>query len=243
MLQSLEILLLKGIEYDISLEWIFGIPLIIAALAFLAIQFIKKQNTVLPGLIALSIFFIEGYHIFNSDEAVRFIQGLLTSLQTPLGSATQFSYFGFILEPLFSFFVAPLGYRHFHEEIIFVFFLTYFIFVCRHSWNQYKVDGVILGDVSITSHFSADTSARPTRSEDNELGSGDLASTDMIAQWTKKSGDKGDTILPATELRGAEGVAFKSADLIIPREQRNRHILTIATVSYTHLTLPTILLV
>ena len=68
---------------------------------------------------------------------------------------------------------------------------------------------------------------RPNRSKTNELGSGDLASTKQIKKWLVAA-DKYDTKLPVTDLRGSSGIAAKTGELIIPRGQRNRHILIIA---------------
>ncbi len=68
---------------------------------------------------------------------------------------------------------------------------------------------------------------RPSRSRTNELGSGDLAPKSVILKWTTEN-DEFDTKLPVEDLRGSEGVAVKKGYLIIPREQRNRHILVIA---------------
>ncbi|MCB0322619.1 MAG: type IV secretory system conjugative DNA transfer family protein, partial [Bdellovibrionales bacterium] len=68
---------------------------------------------------------------------------------------------------------------------------------------------------------------RPMRSKTNELGSSDLATTKQIKRWLTKN-DRYDTALPVTDLRGSAGVGVKSGMLVIPREERNRHILIIA---------------
>lgn len=68
---------------------------------------------------------------------------------------------------------------------------------------------------------------RPARSRTNELGSGDLAPKSLILNWTKDN-DEYDTKLPVRGLRGSEGIALKEGYLVIPREERNRHILIIA---------------
>jgi type IV secretory pathway TraG/TraD family ATPase VirD4 len=68
---------------------------------------------------------------------------------------------------------------------------------------------------------------RPSRSTSNELGSGDLAPKEVILEWTRDNDDY-DTKLPVEGLRGSDGVVLKKGYLVIPREQRNRHILVIA---------------
>ena len=68
---------------------------------------------------------------------------------------------------------------------------------------------------------------RPSRSRTNELGSGDLAKKEHIIPWTTPH-DEYDTVLPVKELRGSEGVVLKEGNLVIPREERNRHVLIIA---------------
>ncbi len=70
-------------------------------------------------------------------------------------------------------------------------------------------------------------SARPDRSMNNELGSSDFASKAMISKWLVRSGPL-DTVLPATDIRGSEGVAMKKGNLVLPVNERNRHVLIIA---------------
>jgi type IV secretory pathway TraG/TraD family ATPase VirD4 len=80
---------------------------------------------------------------------------------------------------------------------------------------------------TISKGFSA-SGRRPKRSKNNELGSGDLATNDQILEWTRPSGEKGDTKLKAEGLRGAQGVALQNGEIVIPREKRNRHVLIIS---------------
>ena len=90
--------------------------------------------------------------------------------------------------------------------------------------------GVLFGDLSLKAIFSDSTSRRPERSRSNELGSGDMASTEQIADWTKPTAQdpENDTKLPVKDLRGSEGLAFKTANLTISRDDRNKHILAVA---------------
>jgi len=68
---------------------------------------------------------------------------------------------------------------------------------------------------------------RPIRSITNELGSGDLANKLSIQKWCG-SKKKLTTSLSVRDLRGNDGVAVKKGNLVIPNEERNRHILVIA---------------
>jgi type IV secretion system protein VirD4 len=129
------------------------------------------------------------------------------------------------VEPLFSFFVGPADYRSVWEESIFVAVLVYLALVVVKITSSRESAGT-----GVPNPFSFLTSrgvARPTRSKTNELGSGDLASNQQITAWTQSKG-KHETVLAVTDLRGNQGVAFKQAQLIIPSNDRNRHILTIA---------------
>ena len=68
---------------------------------------------------------------------------------------------------------------------------------------------------------------RPSRSTSNELGSGDLATKAQIARWLGKK-ERYATALPVREIKGSDGLALKKGMLIIPADERNRHILVIA---------------
>jgi type IV secretion system protein VirD4 len=68
---------------------------------------------------------------------------------------------------------------------------------------------------------------RPSRSRSNELGSGDLAKRKVILSWCDEE-DADDTFLTVKDLQGSEGIAIKEGKLIIPREERNRHLLILS---------------
>lgn len=68
---------------------------------------------------------------------------------------------------------------------------------------------------------------RPTRSKDNELGSGDLARKEHIKHWLKPT-DELDTELPVTNIKGGDGIITKKGSIYIPNDERNRHVLIIA---------------
>lgn len=71
------------------------------------------------------------------------------------------------------------------------------------------------------------TIKRPKRSDDNELGAGNLATADLISPWFNKKVHL-DTHLHVEGIKGANGVYSDFKILSIPIEERNRHILAIA---------------
>jgi type IV secretory pathway TraG/TraD family ATPase VirD4 len=103
---------------------------------------------------------------------------------------------------------------------------VYLSLVVKVSLSEYKKNGDLFEKFSLRS-LLGQARHRPTRSRSNELGSGDFATTEQIAKWMRPNG-KGDTILHCTDLRGSEGTAFPQGKLVIPREERNKHILAIA---------------
>lgn len=68
---------------------------------------------------------------------------------------------------------------------------------------------------------------RPSRSETNELGSGDLATKQQLARWFMKRERLG-TSIPVHTVRASDGVAVKRGALVFPPDERNRHILFVA---------------
>lgn len=224
MFQFLEIQFLGAIQLFYSLPKAVGlITLGSIALILIFVQYIKRKETLLPGFGFLFFATAEILHFFFNQFVIDYIDQILASIQQPIASRLPVP----ILEPIFSIFIAHYQYRTIFEETFFVAFATYFAFMAYHSYQEYKKTGEIIGDISISSIVKKEVS-RPIRSKSNELGSGDLADTQQIAKWTKPSGKPGDTSLPVTDLRGSEGLAFKSARLIIPAGDRNRHILTVA---------------
>ena len=229
MLRIIEILLLNFVDWFYHLPVIAGLlTLGIGAVGCLMYQFVMAGNTTLvrsfmPGVVGLLLFIAEVLHLTDQERVIRFIDGTLTAMnQTGTGVAPLP-----IIEPLASLFIAPYQNRFVMEEALFVILLSYVAFVGRHAWTEYKKTGVIFGEISLSSLVKS-ANRRPQRSESNELGSGDLANTEQIASWTKPSGDPGDTVLYASDLRGTDGLAFKSAKLVLPREKRNRHVIIVA---------------
>jgi type IV secretory pathway TraG/TraD family ATPase VirD4 len=87
---------------------------------------------------------------------------------------------------------------------------------------------IVTSPVATVSRNFSSAGRRPKRSKNNELGSGDMASNEQILEWTRPSGEKGDTKLKVDGLRGAQGVALTTGELVIAREKRNRHVLIIS---------------
>lgn len=224
MLQLIEEIILIGLIQFYSLPGILSLTVLAAGtFILLFLQFTHRRTTFVPGVFAVVFFAGLAAHLISRDEMIRSLTTLLATIRTPHNSATSLG----VLEPLFSFFVASPEYRSLVEEVIAVMMMTYFGLVAKVSIVEYRKTGTIFGDLSLAGLLSKAGARRPNRSDSNELGSADLASTEQILQWTKPNG-KADTILQVTELRGSDGVAIKQGKLIIPREERNRHILFVA---------------
>jgi type IV secretion system protein VirD4 len=227
MLQFLEIQILTLIRAFYSTEPIWGLAtfgalgLVLLVVQFIA-QVIKKKETIVPGALGFLFVGVAILHLLSSAWVIAHINDLLAQMQTEHGTRSTIP----ILEPLFSLLVAPVRYRFLYEEILFVAFICYITSAAYHGYKEYKETGVVFGDMSLEGIFD-EQAKRPTRSDSNELGSGDLANNQQISKWVKPVGND-DTTLPVTDLRGSQGIAYKQANLIIPGEARNRHVLIIA---------------
>jgi hypothetical protein len=131
-------------------------------------------------------------------------------------------------EWLFHHAVAPFYRRTVFEESLFVSLILYLSSVSIIAYETYKKTGLLVGEMSLIDKLTEKRQHRPNRSEFNELGSGNLANTETIARWTKVKDPDLDTSLNCTDLRGSDGTAFRNAKLVIPTEERNRHILIVA---------------
>ncbi len=225
MIRHLEIAILEVLKWYYSTSWIFGLPMMLLILFLFLMQFSKQGRAIFPGVLALALTGLEYLHVFKPDLLTGYFDRAVIFLQMP--NAAAVSALPGPFEAIFSFLVAPQAVRFIPEETFFVVVLAYIALVVRCSIKEYHKTGVVIGDLSLKAVFKGEDS-RPVRSKLNELGSGDLADTEQIARWTKPSGQPADTCLPVTDLRGSEGISFKTADLVWPREERNRHILAIA---------------
>ena len=232
MLRELEIAFLHFVEWFYTLDPVVGLMTLgVAALALLITQFFITGNTTLgktfiPGALGLFFFVAEICHLTKAERVSVGARELAARLQDARAADEQLSPLP-VVEPLVEMFITPSSMRYVWEESLFIVLAGYLFLVGRHSWREYKKTGIIIGDLSVSS-LVKDKHRRPKRSMTNELGSGDLANTEQIANWTKPTGKAGDTALYVKELRGAEGIAFNQAKLILPREERNRHVLIVA---------------
>jgi type IV secretory pathway TraG/TraD family ATPase VirD4 len=232
MLRTLEILILELVAWFYSQGQVMGLlTLGVAAIACILAQFFITGNTTLgktflPGTLGLCFFVAEVFHFSSPDKVQAGAVHLIDTLKSE--SAVSLKPIPFTpLEELVSLLVAPAQSRFVFEESLFIVLFGYLLLVGRVSWQEYKKTGLLFGDMSFSS-LVKDSARRPKRSMTNELGSGDLANTEQIANWTKPTGKPGDTCLYVKELRGAEGISFNQAKLILPREERNRHVLVVA---------------
>ncbi len=226
MIQYLERLILSGLIEFYSLGILWGIfTLGIVTVVLLILQFQRQKETIIPGIFACTFGFLQFLHLFKQEVVRSKLTNLLELLGTPHNAVTPVTLFGINLEPIFTLLVAPVQARFLHEEMLFVLLATYLVFVVLVSIREYKKTGTLLGDLNFLPHRAA---RRPKRSQTNELGSGDLANEEQILNWTRPTGKSGDTTLPASDLRGSGGVALKQGRLILPAEERNRHVLIIA---------------
>ncbi len=211
-------------------SWIFGVPFFALIVYLLLQQFSKQAKSNFPthGVGAIILLVIELFHVFRSETSVQYFQNKIANLdvcpyESPLHEIP-------VLEPFFRIFVAPIESRSISEEVVFFLIATYIAFVLFDAYRDRK-NGVVTpaGGFSLSSIFGGvRDKSRPERSKSNELGSGDLASTEQILKLTRPSGAKGDTCLAVTDLRGADGIVLKSGNLYWPAEERNKHILAIA---------------
>jgi len=225
MFQWLEKLFLASIYEIYSLPAIFGV-LVFGSFAFvlLTIQFIHRNKKVMPGFFGLFFAIAALFHAFGAQKVRDWVTRTLAEMGQPLEVMHPLPSG---IEQIFEIFVAPSYLRTSFEEIAFVTIALYLLSVFYHGYREFKKTGIVLGDLSIAG-LSNNQAPRPKRSSTNELGSADLAKTDQIAQWTRDTGAKGNTVLHVTDLRGSEGIAFKQAKLVLPTEKRNQHILAVA---------------
>jgi type IV secretory pathway TraG/TraD family ATPase VirD4 len=130
------------------------------------------------------------------------------------------------IEPVFSVLFGSPEKRLIIIEVFFVFAVLYGYFVAIEALKR-RTGAQSVWQLIIRPFFGGGNKKRPSRSDTNELGSGNFATNDQILEWTKPTGP-GDTFFRVNDLQGANGLALKSGMLVIPKEQRNRHILIVA---------------
>lgn len=229
MLRSLELLFLDFIAWFYTLPAIAGlITLGVAAIGLLITQFIITSKSslgrsFLPGVVGVFLGVCEVIHLLTPQRMLTWVGNWTDVLQSSNGSLPGIP----LIEPLITLLIAPPESRFVLEECLVLLVTGYLGMVGYYSWQEYKKTGLVLGEMSVTNLMS-EKPRRPTRSKSNELGSGDLATTEQIAKWTKSSGKPGDTYLYVNELEGSEGRAFNQSKVILARGDRNRHVLVVA---------------
>jgi len=230
MIQQLELLIVQLLTWYFESGVICAIPAICLAIILMIKQFKCQNKNPLPGLSAVVLIAIEFAHIQDPSRPLHWLAEINDSILTPSGRQPM----PVLIEWLFTIFAGDPISRTFFDELVFVIILSYLIFFLKEGWKDYKISGTILGDFSIKSIVSGNVnnSSRPQRSDSNELGSGDLATTEQILRWTKHSAKESDraedTSLYVRDLQGSSGIALKSGELIWSAPERNRHILIIA---------------
>ena len=183
------------------------------------------KNVVIPGI--FGVLLLIGYVCYAFERQNAYAVSFLSSVREIFETSRGVLPLPLGFEQLFSIFIGPAQTRFVYEEFLGTLVFTYLGFVLYHSIIEYRKSGSIMGEISLES-LVGPKQARPKRSLSNELGSGDLATSDQIAKWTKPSGKSLDTVMHVADLRGSEGPLAKSAKFYIPNEERNRHMLTIA---------------
>jgi type IV secretion system protein VirD4 len=222
---SVLLLISSGFTWSIA-------PYVCAALAALAllIQFVKPNANyafaAVGAFLVCAAILISANGSYWSESIVEYInakqRGTLSRPPIPL------------IEPIFFEVLGESGARTLFGELIVTFILTYLILVgvdivrSTESVAKDRVKGQKRPLIEVIKDMLASRKVkRPKRSIHNELGSGDLATNEQIGLWTKFSG-AGDTALQVNGLRGSEGIALREGTLVIPQEQRNRHVLIVA---------------
>lgn len=221
MLQGIERLGLELLFWMYSLPSGAAIALALLSLALLGYQYLQRGKTIVPGFLGSLGIYGAIRHYFQRESTLTGIVEASQSFDIPRNTMTPIP----VLEPLFSLLIAPAEYRSVWEESLVVAIGLYLGFVVLNLVRSRESSAK--PSRGLFSLLKRSGTARPMRSKTNELGSGDLASNEQIAAWTQSKG-KYETVLNVTDLRGNNGVAFDEAQLIIPSNDRNRHILTIA---------------
>jgi type IV secretory pathway TraG/TraD family ATPase VirD4 len=165
---------------------------------------------------------------FTGAELVSILMNLLTTL-TALADLNWYCIDPFPLyygERLITLLIAPAEERTLFQELIIIFLFSYAILVALTVLKE-RLGCTSVWQVIFYPIMKRTGIIRPVRSKTNELGSGDLATTEQILKWTVKN-NPDDTAFKVSELQGSNGISLRQGDLVIPREERNRHILIVA---------------
>ncbi|MCB0339526.1 MAG: hypothetical protein KDD53_07980, partial [Bdellovibrionales bacterium] len=197
MLQTFEILLLGAIQYFYTLpKWLGLITLGLISAVLFIIQFNKREKNIVPGVFALIFGTGAIIHFFWPGWMIEYSHSLIVSIlehKSDRGSI-------WLVEPIFEILAAPADRRMLYEETLVFAFIVYVGFVVHAALTDTTL-GIASATVGGIGNLFQREVARPERSHNNELGSGDFATTEQIAKWIKPSGDEGDTSLAVEGLR------------------------------------------
>ncbi len=231
MLQSFEIGFLQFARHYFQMAYDDGgariggmIPLAAVTIVLFALQFLRQGKNPIPGVFGMFFGILLWNYLTTPERIIGYIDRGFLALTTPDPARNPVP----IFEPFFSFFVAPAQTRFVYEELFSLLLLVYAGSWVYWVYVDYKKTGMLFEKISLRDLFKR-RHLRPTRSRTNELGSGDLAETEHMLRWTRPSEQPDlDTCLYVSDLRGSEGVVFKANKLIIPNQERNRHMLIVA---------------
>ena len=224
MLHQVEIFLLELLQRFFLGSGVLSIlTLGVIGTILLVYEYKRRKDTAIPGIFGVFFVLVTVVDNIDPERLDRWMAQALDYVQNA-GGVNELKYG---MEPVFSFVVGKAIDRFLFEEALLVVLLFYIGDVLLAAVREYRITGRVVDEFSIKSLFKP-KHRRPKRSKQNELGSGDLASTEQISRWTKPSGEPLDTVFPVTDLRGSDGESFKTANIYIPSGERNKHILTIA---------------
>lgn len=196
---------------------------------FVLFQFLWGKGRIWPAAIGATFIMVCLFQSYKGEEYAAWILADIEARNTEGYYREPIP----IVEDIFAYFLGESSGRTLAGEIFFVFAVAYILAVVWEacfSGNAVRTGGGGLSMLPIDKlmFWKKNRNQRPSRSFTNELGSGDLATTEQVLNWTKSSGKAGDTALMVNTLKGSQGVALKAGHLVWPKEQRNRHILIIA---------------
>ena len=179
MLQGIERLGLELLFWFYSLPSGAAIALALLSLALLGYQYLQRGKMVSPGLLAAIGIYGAIRHYFQREATIEWIVGTSQSFDIAQNTMTPIP----VLEPLFSFLIAPAEYRSVWEEGVLVAALLYALSLTYHMLRSR--DSAPKSSRGILNFLRKRGTARPMRSKTNELGSGALASNEQIVGWTQ----------------------------------------------------------
>jgi hypothetical protein len=137
MLRELEIIIVQIVGWFYTLPYSVGLMTLgIGCIACILTQLFITGNTpfgksFIPGIVGVFLFVAELLHLVSPEKVLNRVDSLLELFSTPRNGLSPIP----VIEPLVSFFIAPLETRFILEESLFVFVCGYLFLVGRHSFN------------------------------------------------------------------------------------------------------------